>query len=86
MFRQGADLRGIGDLGVGRRAGVDRLLYETEKQLAAALGFSPVKAKDVVRGSRRRMAMKTSPVVRIEIGAMLRGHLYNTNRVGCLVR
>jgi hypothetical protein len=59
----------------------------------ASLLFSRVQAKDVVRGSRRRMAMKTSlavtetsPVRRIEIGTMLRGRLYNTNRVGYLVR
>ena len=42
---------------------------------------SRVQAKDVVRGSRRRKAMKTSLVRRIEIGAMLCGHWYNTNRM-----
>src|SRR5579863_3440468 len=41
---------------------------------------SRVQAKDVVRGSRGRKAMKTSLVRRIEIGIMLCGHWYNTNR------
>ena len=36
---------GLGDAGVGRWAGVHRLLHETEKQLAPTLGFAPVKAK-----------------------------------------
>jgi hypothetical protein len=36
---------GLGDVGVGRWAGVHGLLYETEKQLAPASGFSPIKAK-----------------------------------------
>ena len=36
---------GLGDASVGRRAGVHRLLHETEKQLAPTLGFAPVKAK-----------------------------------------
>ena len=31
---------GLGDVGVGRWAGVHGLLYETEKQLAPASGFS----------------------------------------------
>ena len=36
---------GLGDLGVGGRAGIQCLLHETEKELSPALGFSPVKAK-----------------------------------------
>jgi hypothetical protein len=36
---------GLGDVGVGRWAGVHGLLYETEKQLAPTSGFSPIKAK-----------------------------------------
>ena len=48
-------LRGVGDRGVSRRAGIDRLLCETEKQLAAALGFSPVKAKGKLIQAVRQM-------------------------------
>jgi hypothetical protein len=42
----GIDQReGLGDVGVGRWACIPSLLDETEEQLSAAPGFSPVKAK-----------------------------------------